>query len=109
MLAGVFYMYACLFVETYARVWLFMCLCVNLELSRHCVSLCMYLRVYMQMYVYECMECLCVYVYVYVHAKVRVYLNGSFLILWAGGACPFLVGGVKLSGFFRLTSETLAC
>ena len=73
MPVGVFHMYACLIVETYARVWLFMCLCVyNVEFFRRCVSLCMYLLVYMQMY----MCVWSVHVYMYVHVKVRVYLNG---------------------------------
>ena len=39
--------------------------------------------------------------YVYMYVYVYLYGQSSFLILWAGGACPFLVGGVKLSGYFR--------
>ena len=95
MPAGVFHMHACLTVHTYVRVCLLsracfsrVCFCVcscvfvftmmNLPVvvcRRRCVSLCMYLRVYLPMDD-ECMECLCVYVYMFVHINVCVYLYG---------------------------------
>ena len=77
MPAGVFHMYACLIVETYVRVCLFMCLCVyNVEFTRRCVvvvvcrcvcifvcisrCLCMYVCLYVCMYGVSLCVCVCV-------------------------------------------------
>ena len=100
---GLLFAMSCFFVL--ALVCWFLCLCVyNVELTRRCVSSSLCFVVYVSSCVYAdicvCMECFCVYVYMYVHVNQSVYLYGqsSFLILWAGDACPFVVDGVKLSG-----------
>ena len=66
---------------------------------RRCVSSCMYLRVYMQIYVYIWSVFVCMCICMSMSIKVSISMDKA--LSWICGAVPFLVDGVKLSGYFR--------